>query len=646
MKAKDVVWIIPFLLLLSIPNISALSLTLQADNTELLEDTFADQQNANTNWGRSTGLNIGEHLDTSKWGYFKFNISNSTLDNCVLTSAEFCVYIYATSYAGGETPTVNTYLYQNQTWNESFTWNTKGKSPTPHLNSSVYPSGHTGWLCADVKNGTQTEIDNSEDNVTYIMNTTLEYGADDYFSVFSKECIDGGCGAQQAKLTLVYEPEKPRITIIQPWNTTYTNNSIEFNITQINNNLDWVAVELLGLNSSNFTNQSGQWGYLNDTLPDGVYEAKFWYNNTKGYYNTTSRWFTIDTTPPIVRISQPWNTTYNNNSISFNITAQNEKVEWMVVQINGTNSSNFTNASGEWYYLNNTLSDGTHELTLYFNDSNGLMNTTVIWITIDTLPPYYENITPESSTGTVGITHIFEADWVQQYFGIDTILLEMDSVNYSALPVSGNTYRKSFAGLGPGDHNFRWYANDTAGNYNMTSLYVFTVTGGGTGGGGGGGFAIIPELECNFTVYPKYGMSGSGTPGKAIPPFIIRIQNQNVSQGFIVTLSPEMRSYCSIEHKMLKEIPPFGVEERVIECITPNETMTGNVIITTTKGCEYGIPISIGPAWEIWSQLSNALKLFSSGDIYGALTTTILGVPIYIWIIILLVVIFLIIAVI
>jgi hypothetical protein len=188
----------------------------------------------------------------------------------------------------------------------------------------------------------------------------------------------------------------PQITILQPWNITYNNNSISFNVTG-NRPLDWVNAEISGHNNTNFTNQSGEWNYLNDTLADGTYEAIFWFNDTNGYNSTTSIWFTIDVSkPPRITILQPWNTTYNNNSISFNVTGS-EPLDWVNVEISGHNNTNFTNQSGEWNYLNDTLAEGTYEAIFWFNDTNGNMNTTNISFTVDKFPEIIFDPTTASS---------------------------------------------------------------------------------------------------------------------------------------------------------------------------------------------------------------------------------------------------------
>lgn len=175
----------------------------------------------------------------------------------------------------------------------------------------------------------------------------------------------------------------PVLTIQRPANTTYTNNTIWFNLTG-NEALDWAAVELSGHNHS-LTNSSGNWNYLNNTLANGGYNAIFWANDSAGNMNWTSIIFTVqvtapDLTPPVIYIQRPVNDTYTNNTIWFNITT-NETADWAAVELVGYNHT-LTNSSGNWNYLNDTLPNATYEAVFWANDTNGNMNWTSIIFTV------------------------------------------------------------------------------------------------------------------------------------------------------------------------------------------------------------------------------------------------------------------------
>lgn len=258
----------------------------------------------------------------------------------------------------------------------------------------------------------------------------------------------------------------PILSINQPWNTTYDNNTINFNVTG-NEPLSWVAVEISGYNNS-LTNQSGEWNYLNDSLSDGQYETQFWFNDSSGNMNTTNITFTIDTTPPTITISQPWNTTYDNNTINFNVTGD-EPLDWVNVEISGYNNTNFTNQSNEWNYLNDSLPDGTYEAKFWFNDTAGNMNTTSVWFTINFPPNQPTGRTPANeSVEFVPVTlKLKVTDSSDSYLNVSfynaTGLIE------AVADVANNTFVNISWIPSPMLQNYTWYVIITDGLSNTTS---------------------------------------------------------------------------------------------------------------------------------------------------------------------------------
>ena len=169
----------------------------------------------------------------------------------------------------------------------------------------------------------------------------------------------------------------PKITIFEPWNVSYNNNSIDFNITG-NELLDWVVVEIEGYNSSNFTNQSGEWNYFNGTLSNGSHNVSFWFNDTAGNMNHSGLyWFSIDdiaapttTSPDDASYGQgagadvSWTLTDNIRGgyyeILINSTVENTSIAWTSPDTITTWVNTTTQAVGEqWNY------------TIFFNDSVG-----------------------------------------------------------------------------------------------------------------------------------------------------------------------------------------------------------------------------------------------------------------------------------
>jgi len=139
--------------------------------------------------------------------------------------------------------------------------------------------------------------------------------------------------------------------------------------------------------------------------------------------------YTQQDMPPAITIIQPWNKTYDNNTISFNITA-NEQLNWSAVQIGNTNHT-LANQSGQWSYLNNTLSDGTYQAIFWYNDTAGLMNTTSIWFTIFTLPPSIDFVSPTPPDETCQKQGYFEVNVSIDDSFLDEVIYNWNGTNYT-----------------------------------------------------------------------------------------------------------------------------------------------------------------------------------------------------------------------
>lgn len=108
-----------------------------------------------------------------------------------------------------------------------------------------------------------------------------------------------------------------------------------------------------------------------------------------------------DTTPPSITVQSPANTSYTTNSIWFNITLS-EAGSWAGYSRDGASNITMANSSGNWNAQNISMSQGSHNIRFYANDTSGNMNaSSIIYFTIDTISPSLLSFTP--SAGTVGI---------------------------------------------------------------------------------------------------------------------------------------------------------------------------------------------------------------------------------------------------
>ncbi len=182
--------------------------------------------------------------------------------------------------------------------------------------------------------------------------------------------------------------------------------------------------------------------------------------------NITVDYAPRDITAPNITVQFPINGTfYNANAIWFNITLD-ETGNWSGFSLDGAANVTMQNNSGNWNYLNSSMTDGLHTVKFYANDSAGNMNvsTPLVYFTVDTqLPTIYmqspQNITYLNKTIDLNVS------------ANEPISVWKYSINGTAnVTFTPNTTITVSAGA----NNITVYANDSAGNMNSTIAY-FTL---------------------------------------------------------------------------------------------------------------------------------------------------------------------------
>ena len=110
------------------------------------------------------------------------------------------------------------------------------------------------------------------------------------------------------QVTVTYDTAFPLVTIQFPPSGNTSSSTINFNATVLENNpgSGLLSVNASGQSPLNYTltNRSGNWGYTNLSMPDNVYTARFFINDSSGNMNSTeSVAFTINTTTEAPQIS-------------------------------------------------------------------------------------------------------------------------------------------------------------------------------------------------------------------------------------------------------------------------------------------------------------------------------------------------------
>jgi len=187
---------------------------------------------------------------------------------------------------------------------------------------------------------------------------------------------------------------------------------------------------------------------------------------------------TSDTTVPIITISSPLEGyNYNTNTTSLNVTVTaNENITAWWYNVNGTgNTSTFDTSTLDVTLP--TLPDGTHNVTVFANDSAGNVGSAMVNFTIDTIPPTAPTIDVPGDGETLTSAYT----WVNGTTSADTTNVTVyvnGSIKFDSVAVSANTFNISNVPLGAdGSREINVSAIDAAGNVNTTNATVIvTVT--------------------------------------------------------------------------------------------------------------------------------------------------------------------------
>gem|GEM_PF-3847090 len=270
----------------------------------------------------------------------------------------------------------------------------------------------------------------------------------------------------------------PSIAIIRPQNTTYTSQS--------NLQLNYTATDASGISQCWYSLD----GAANVTLAscanstfsvasDGLHNVRVHSNDTLGNAGSAIVYFTVDTTPPAsvtglgeTSTGQEWiNWAWTNPS--------NSDFSQAIIYIDGTNVANSSSAS----YNATGLTCGTsYTINIHTKDTTGNVNNTNVTDSASTAAcsdlqaPQYSNLEEPSDPATYSssASYQFNSTWTDNV-AISTVILEFDGTNYTASN-SGSIYYKSFGALAAGTYNYRWYSNDTGGNWNATSQQTYTIS--------------------------------------------------------------------------------------------------------------------------------------------------------------------------
>ena len=173
----------------------------------------------------------------------------------------------------------------------------------------------------------------------------------------------------------------PNATITYPVNgTTYNTSITHFNWSITNNTpLDTCLYSINGTTNVSVTCTDG---YKAISIADGDYNILFTLNDSLGQMNWTQNYFTVDTTPPVINVTYPYETITNQtvgHTLNFNWTASDATSSVSSCWFN-YNNTNTTVTCGDENTTFVTDLTGQRNLTFYANDTlNNVANFTRYW---------------------------------------------------------------------------------------------------------------------------------------------------------------------------------------------------------------------------------------------------------------------------
>jgi len=182
-----------------------------------------------------------------------------------------------------------------------------------------------------------------------------------------------------------------------------------------------------------------------------------------------------ESNPPNVTINTPTNTTYNTNTIVFNVTATDDTLMDTCLYSLNSGVTNYTMSNStfvdDYTHTNSTMSQGSQTVNFYCNDSsNNLNNTESVDFYIDSIKPYFTTIPSDVTLEykTEGLSVDFDA--TDDGIGFDSY-----SINDTRFTINSSGYLDWTGQLEANNYFINVTINDTLNNINST-IYNLEIT--------------------------------------------------------------------------------------------------------------------------------------------------------------------------
>ena len=341
------------------------------------------------------------------------------------------------------------------------------------LNISLNEDGLTCQYSID------SGLNNSMDQVnsTYFNSTHIFTEGNHLIKFYCNDTINN---TGMSSINIDVDLTNPNVSIVYPVDTTEytTSNDIDLNFTASDNyELSNCKYSLDG--TSNVTLSD----CLNTTLlglSNSNHSLDLYVIDSSGRINSSSIWFVINVSALTTSITYPLDgETYSQSDleISANVNKAALSCNYSVDSGSYLTMTNYSELS--WNETMSSLSDGLHNVSVRCSDGNEVVNSSVIYFTIDTIGPTIDFVSPTpSNNSNVEVPYVFVN--VSLDGSADVVLLELTnstgSYNLSMISFNATSYYYNLSGLVSGNIEFKVFANDSFGNMNTSELRELTIS--------------------------------------------------------------------------------------------------------------------------------------------------------------------------
>ncbi|HVY01546.1 MAG TPA: hypothetical protein VHA12_02165, partial [Candidatus Nanoarchaeia archaeon] len=359
-------------------------------------------------------------------------------------------------------------------------------SVTNLFNYTVIDNVATNLSCNITINSVVMDSNYSLNGSLISRSITFNEGGDYYWNV---TCIDNAGNRNTSDTWSFMLSFPPKVNLTSPADNFIFNYSqivLYYNVTDVNDNIANSTLFINGMfNISNASKVSNaQINNFTLTLPDGLYNWSVSSTDTTSLVgNSTTRNFTIDSTPPAIYLNSPANaTTFTWNNISFNFSVVDNldsslNCSLLIDGIAESSDLIVANGTSNSRTVYTVKSDGVYNYSVACFDDGYNINISQARTFTVLAPPNVTLMSPRNSS-IVNSSSVSFIYLPQDAIGFTNCTLILDGIENSSSDIINPNVNNSFSvsGLNEGNHNWTVSCVDAFPDFNTFTANVSNFT--------------------------------------------------------------------------------------------------------------------------------------------------------------------------